>query len=124
MEYEETDFTPPATNVHKVVRAKSKKKKKVQNEETSVISEVVSGLYSDIAQSAMDKLKSKDFGKEGDTDKDKKLSQEEERAQRNPKKSLRGKAFGDTLENHQRRKQKFCTYYYNSLNGRSRSFGK
>jgi hypothetical protein len=82
MEYEETDFTPPATNVHKVVRAKSKKKKKVQNEETSVISEVVGGLYSDIAQSAMDKLKSKDFGKEGDTDKDKKLSQEEERAQR------------------------------------------
>jgi len=63
MEYEETDFTPPATNVHKVVRAKSKKKKKVQNEETSVISEVVGGLYSDIAQSAMDKLKSKDFGK-------------------------------------------------------------
>jgi hypothetical protein len=82
MEYEETDFTPPATNVHKVVRAKSKKKKKVQNEETSVLSEVVSGLYSGIAQSAMDKLKSKDFGKEGDTDKDKKLSQEEERAQR------------------------------------------
>ena len=65
MEYEETDFTPPATNVHKVVRAKSKKKKKVQNEETSVISEVVSGLYGEIAKSAMDKLR----GIGGDEDK-------------------------------------------------------
>ena len=68
MEYEETDFTPPATNVHMVVRAKSKKKKKVQNEETSVLSEVVSGLYSGIAQSAMDKLR----GIGGDEDKKKK----------------------------------------------------
>ena len=65
MEYEETDFTPPATNVHKVVRAKSKKKKKVQNEETSVLSEVVGGLYAGIAQSAMDKLR----GIGGDEDK-------------------------------------------------------
>ena len=68
MEYEETDFTPPATNVHKVVRAKSKKKKKVQNEETSVISEVVSSLYAGIAQSARDKLR----GIGGDEDKKKK----------------------------------------------------
>ena len=48
MEYEETDFTPPATNVHKVVRAKSSKKKKKKS--GSVFSDLQIESYLDVVK--------------------------------------------------------------------------
>ena len=53
MEYEETDFTPPATNVHKVVRAKSSKKKKKKS--GSVFSDLQIESYLDAVRTRINR---------------------------------------------------------------------
>ena len=66
MEYEETDFTPPATNVHKVVRAKSSKKKK--KKAGSVFSDLQIESYLDAVKQRLNRKAMKGYG--DDTTKD------------------------------------------------------
>ena len=66
MEYEETDFTPPATNVHKVVRAKSSKKKKKKS--GSVFSDLQIESYLDAVRSRINRKAMSGYG--DDTTKD------------------------------------------------------
>jgi len=60
MEYEETDFTPPATNVHKVVRAKSSKKKKKKS--GSVFSDLQIESYLDAVKQRLNRKAMKGYG--------------------------------------------------------------
>ena len=53
MEYEETDFTEPATKIHKVVRAKSSKKKKKKS--GSVFSDLQIESYLDVVRSRLNR---------------------------------------------------------------------
>ena len=66
MEYEETDFTPPATNVHKVVRAKSSKKKKKKS--GSVFSDLQIESYLNVVKQRLNKDALSGYG--DDTTKD------------------------------------------------------